>query len=459
MTKILYLYVKGGPPLEHTFPRIAGRAELHVLALMPLPDTAVDQWRPVCASITEAFDAPRGKELVEFVAEHATAIGAEAVITLSEFAVLLVAHVAERLGQRGASANVVRARDKRLMRETWRAAGVPIPRFRRVESEEDLRDGVTSLTPPVLLKPAWGAGSVAQLVLNDPSEVPDAWHEVGEALRLGGEVGMNELYQSGTDADLLVEEIFTGTTEGWYSAPGYGDYVSVEGIVANGVYRPLCITARLPVIPPFTEVGSTAPCVLPEPLQRKIEDVSRQAVDALELGTCGTHTEIKLGADGSVTVIETGARFGGVMITREIEEVFGIDPIAMLADELLGRDVSYPARMHVSADRAAASVAVIPTDAAGNPWHTTPLWRPDLVDWSAILSPGSAIEQVPAFSMPVGEPVPAYDTSGGSRNWLGLFVVTANDAETLRRDCVAVLDGLEAALGAVSPTAPETPRH
>ena len=33
MKKILYVYVKGGAPLETAFPSIAAQGELHVLAL------------------------------------------------------------------------------------------------------------------------------------------------------------------------------------------------------------------------------------------------------------------------------------------------------------------------------------------------------------------------------------------------------------------------------------------
>jgi biotin carboxylase len=446
MSKILYLYVKGGAPLEHAFPRIAAQGELHVLALMPMPDAARDEWLPACTSITEITDVPHGEQLVDLVAEHAWRIGAEAIITLSEFAVLLVAQVAQRLGLAGAGPDVVRARDKRLMRETWEKAGVPIPPFRRVSSRQDLADAFADLTAPMLLKPAWGAGSVAQLVLHTADDVDLAWDEVAEALHKGGQAGMNELYAPDTDRDLLVEEIAAGSVEGWYEVPGYGDYLSVEGIVADGVYHPLCITGRLPVIPPFTEVASTAPCALPVSLQRRIEEVSRQAVDALGLGTCGTHTEIKLGRSGELTVIETGARFGGVMITKEIETVFGIDPIGMLARQLLGKPVDYPGAMLVDGDRAAASLAVIPTDAAGTPWRTRPRWQPQAVAWEEILSPGTTVESVRAFEYPVGDQVPVYDPSGGSRNWLGVFMVTAKDRETLRRDCTAVLNGLEEAL-------------
>ncbi|MBP2479311.1 biotin carboxylase [Crossiella equi] len=444
--KILYLYVKGGAPLEHVFPRIAGVGELHVLALMPLPEAAREEWRPACTDIVEWDTQVRGEALVDLVARHAKDIGADAILTMSEFAVLLVSEVAQRLGLPGGGPGLVKARDKRLMREAWAEAGVPIPRFRRVDSEADLAAAMTELTPPLLLKPAWGAGSVAQLVLRTPEDVAPAWRQVALALELGHQVGMNELYAPDTDRDLLVEEILPGSVRGWYDDDRYGDYVSIEGIVADGVYHPLCITGKLPMVPPYTEVASTIPCALPEELQRRIEDISRAAVDSLGLGTCGTHTEIKLGPDGTAAVIEVGARFAGLLVVRQIEEVFGIDPIAMLVRELLGEPVDYPPAMLIEGERAAASLAVIPTDAAGTPWATTPHWRPSAVDWGALLHEGTRIDQIKAFAMPEGEPVPRYDPSGGSRNWLGVFFLNARDAESLRADCNAVLNGLEAAL-------------
>ncbi|QNE16893.1 hypothetical protein F1D05_01990 [Kribbella qitaiheensis] len=139
-----------------------------------------------------------------------------------------MANAADRLGLAGAGPGIRVARDERLMRQAWQAAGVPIPRFRRVDSAADLHGAPAALTPPLLLKPSWGAGSVAQLVLTSQDQVADAWAEIEQALELGGQVGTNKLYEQNTDADRLVEEIMGGTTEGWYSEPGYGDYLSVE---------------------------------------------------------------------------------------------------------------------------------------------------------------------------------------------------------------------------------------
>ncbi|MEV7770343.1 ATP-grasp domain-containing protein [Kitasatospora sp. NPDC086791] len=446
MKRILYVYVKGGAPLEYAFPRIADCGELHVLALAPLPTTAEELWRPSCSSIELVPEAPRGDALVELIVAHARSVGADAVLTLSEFAVLAVAHAARRLGLAGPGEGIVRARDKRLMREAWAAAGVPIPGFRRVDSLADLEAALAEFTPPLLLKPAWGAGSVAQIVLHSAADAAPAWGEIERGLRAGGRVGMNELYAPDTDRDRLVEEIVQGSTEGWYEEPGYGDYVSVEGIVADGVHRPLAITAKLPTVPSFVEVASTSPSVMAVPLQRRIEEVARQAVDALGLENCGTHTELKLMKDGELVVIETAARFGGLLTTRQVHEVFGLDPIGMLVRQLLGERVDYPEAMLTDGVRAAASVAVVPADAFGVPWRTRPVWNPQAVDWPGLLSPGSTIEAVPGFAMPTGEPVPAFDPSAGSRNWLGVYLLGAVDADTLRRDCNAVLNGLEAAL-------------
>lgn len=446
MNKILYVYVKGGAPLEYAFPRIAACGELHVLALAPLPTTGEEVWRPSCTSVEPVLDAPRGDDLVELIVEHAKAIGADAVLTLSEFAVLAVAHAASRLGLAGAGEGIVRARDKRLMREAWAAAGVPIPGFRRVDSLADLDGALADFTPPLLLKPAWGAGSVAQIVLDSPADAAPAWAGIERGLQAGSRVGMNELYAADTDRDRLVEEIAQGSTEGWYEEPGYGDYVSVEGIVADGVYRPLAMTAKLPTVPSFVEVASTSPSVMAVPLQRRIEEVSRRAVDALGLENCGTHTELKLMKDGELVVIETAARFGGLLTTRQVHEVFGLDPIGMLVRQLLGERVDYPEAMLTEGLRAAASLAVVPADAAGVPWRSSPVWNPEAVDWRSLLSPGSTIEAIPAFAMPAGGTVPAFDPSAGSRNWLGVYLLSAVDAATLQRDCNAVLNGLEAAL-------------
>lgn len=185
------------------------------------------------------------------------------------------------------------------------------------------------------------------------------------------------------------------------------------GIVADGHYHPLCITGRMPTIAPFTERASLAPAALPDALQHRIEEVSRAAVDALGLDTCATHTEIKLGADGAMWLIETAARFGGVMTTRQVETVFGFDMIGMLVRQLLGREVAYPERMLTEGEGAAGSLVVLAVDAEGRPWTELPTWDFEAVDWASLVAPGSRVEPVREHSLAPGSPVPRYEEAGG----------------------------------------------
>lgn len=445
MKRILHVHAPGGAPLEHAFPRLSACGELHVLAVGPLPETTQAQWRPNCTTVTDRSDeALSGESLVTAIVDHAQALAADAVVFLSEFMVLAVAEATQRMGMPGPGRGALFSRDKRLMREVWQETGVPIPRFRRVDSEGDLYRGFSELRSPLLLKAALGAGSVGHLILRDRLDLASARDRVVQAMRASWVGG--ERYISDADERVLIEEIVEGSTDGWYDVPGYGDYLSVEGIVAGGSYHPLCITSRIPTIPPFTELSNNAPCVMPEHLQRRIEEVARRAVDSLGLDTCGTHTEIKLSYAGQLYVIESAARFGGCMVTKEVEAVFGIDPITALTKILLGEKPELPSQMLLEGEGAAASLALIPASADGKPWTSTPVWNSQTANLAELVSPRSSIEIIPGLSIADGTRIPPYDPSAGADNWAGIFFLTAPDASTLLSDCYSVLDGLEAHL-------------
>lgn len=446
MARILFVFARAGTPLAYSLPRIALNGEVHVLGITPLPTADAAVWRASCASVIDssALDL-HGEAAIEHIVEHASRLAVDAIFTSSEFAVLAVGEAARRLGLRGVGPKAIRSRDKALMRDTWAAAGVPIPKYRRVGTIDDLRAAFDELSPPLLLKAAWSAGSIGQFVLNKATEIDEAWRKAEEAMLEARTAGFGEMYEIDTDSDFIVEEIINGSTEGWYEdGQRYGPYVSVEGIVAGGVYHPISLTGRMPTIPPFIEPANLAPCVLPEPLQRKIEAVATAAVDALELDTCGTHTEIMLGADHELFVIESAARFGGCMLAKEVETVFGVDMIQMLARELLGEPVRYPERMLTEGSRAAATLALIATDSTGRPWQRSVVWDDANLDWSALVSPGTSVDVVEQMTMPRGGRIPDYDPdNGGALNWAGIFYVEADDAETLLKDCYSVLDDLQ----------------
>ncbi|WP_327403460.1 ATP-grasp domain-containing protein [Streptomyces sp. NBC_01288] len=447
---VLLVYARGGPPPSEAVPKVAATAgrRVHLLLLDPLPATATDAVMPCCDSVTDLTGTrPEPRQLIDTIVELARFTAAEAVLTFSEFALLAVAEACERLGLRGPGPGALQARSKRLMRRTWEAAGLPVPRFRWVDSLADLERAWAALAPPVLLKSAWGAGSIGQVILEEAAQLPGAWEHMRGALSAARARGMSELKAREADFELIAEELIPATTESWYDRPGYGDYLSVEGMVVDGVYHPVCVTGRLPTVADFTELGNMAPCVLPEELQHEVAEVSRRAVDALGLATCGTHTELKLMADRRLCLLETAARFGGLLLTQQIEAIHGVDLVAALTRAHLGQDPGLPDGLLTGRGRCAAgSVNVLATDSRGRPWTTRPVFTPETVDWDRLLSPGSRIRVAPDFTVPSGTRLHGYRPGHGSLNLAGVLLLTAPTPEVLLRDAGAVLDGLETGL-------------
>jgi biotin carboxylase len=447
LPSILLVHARSGPPPSHAIPKVAAVAPTHLLAVTPLPPVALAAARQCCISITDvSAERLRGDLLVRRIVAEARRLRAEAVLSMSEFAQLAVAQAAEELGLRGCGPNAARARNKRLMRQAWAGRQVPVPKWRLVGSVSDLRRAWDELTHPILLKSAWSAAAVGQVLIERRDDIADAWERAGAGMRAGAQASFTELRHESGD-EFLADEIIRSTTRSWFDDPRYGDHLSVEGVVCHGVYYPVCVTAKPRTIAPFTERGNFTPCVLPEHLQRLVEDTARRAVDALDLGTCGTHTELKLLDGQRVCMLETASRFGGVMVVREVEAVHGVDMIGALARALLDEDPMLPKEMLTDAGQGAAgSVAMYAVDSAGRPWQSLPEFDPGRIDWRALVSPGTRVEVVPDLTADAGTPMPPYDPPRGYLNSAGLLYLTSATAERLIDDAYAIMDGLEGAL-------------
>ncbi|WP_425543891.1 ATP-grasp domain-containing protein [Streptomyces crystallinus] len=445
------MHAKGGPPLGHVLSRAAARAEVHLLALSALPPVVAGSARRLCASVDTPSDAP-SRDLVSLIVSRARAVGADAVLTFSEYAVVAVAEACEALGLAGTGRAAALARDKRLMRRTWREHGLPQPEFRSVATESDLYEAAASLPFPLLLKAAWSAGSTAHQIIRSPYEVSAAWRRSREVMAESAQLGYAELHVAEAQGHYVVEQIVTGTASEWFDEPGWGDYVSVEGVVADGTFHPVCLSGRMPTVEPFTERAGITPAPLSQDAQDRVVALARQAVDALGLRDCGTHTEIKLGADGRMWLIETAARFGGAMTVPQIEDVFGLDLVGMLVDHLLGRPVEWPEHA-LTPDRArgaAGSLVVLAVDGRGEPWHDRKVWDPAAVK-DVTLSRGSELSVVAESSLADGEVVPVYDPAAGANTMAGLCLLSATDARTVLRDFEALVDALPRVLPAARP--------
>ena len=443
----------GGAPPEFALPRLRRHGDVHALMVARFSPAVDDVMRESCASVRWVDqDAPMPDTIVGVARE----VGADAIVAFSEFAIVAVAEACAELGLRGPGPNVVLSRDKVEMRKVWREHGLPGPAFEPVRSLADLERAAPRLPTPFLLKPTWLAGSQGQVVVDDDTDLTAVWERVVNVVDEMERARMYDFMTVGRGTQFVAEEIIASSTDSWYETEGYGDYVSIEGLVVGGRYHPIAITGRLPSIPPYVELGFPAPSVLSEDRQRQIEELARAAVDALELDYCATHTEIKFQRDRRLCLLESAARIGGAMIPRIVYEAFQVDLIDLLLRALLGRDLDLPERMLTSGPpggQAVASLMLVATDSKGRPWRTLPAFRPDRVDWSRLTSPDTEVEIVRGQTLPSGSPMPAYSPTAGTRNYAGTLFLRSPDPVTLQADCLRIVDGLEAALEEVEAAA------
>lgn len=442
--KILYVYAPAGPPLDYAFERIARRGEIHTCVVTKPSDYQMEVLRRHSASMLDLTDRAPEAALAE-VERLAHELKPDAIVTFAEYLLKSVSEIAHRFGVRGVGPNVDLGRNKVLMRDRWREAGIPQPAHVAVSEPQHL-ERIATLRMPIIVKLAYGAGSIAQQVVHEMRELDGAIARLLEASAAAQKAGKHEYTETHAFPLLIAEEIIPSTTESWYDVDGYGDYLSVEGIVRDGIYHPLAMTGRLRTIPPYTELGNVAPCILEDDKKARIVAEVTRAVQALGFENCATHTELKLTANGGMSFLETAARMGGVAIAKELDSVFGIDYVGLFIDTVLGEPCEIPAFEANPPRCAAASVALIGCDSTGTPWDSRRSFTPAQVDWAGWLGEQTQVNIERAQAIPEGSPMPVCSLSAGQMNYAGqAFVVCPTPAE-LRTAAYALIDGLETRL-------------
>lgn len=102
------------------------------------------------------------------------------VLTNWEPLVMLAARLRERWGVAGMSVDTARGfRDKELMKERLRAAGLRVPRSRRVRTADEVRAASEEVGYPLVLKPIAGAGCADTYVVASRAELEAALPRLG----------------------------------------------------------------------------------------------------------------------------------------------------------------------------------------------------------------------------------------------------------------------------------------
>ncbi len=276
--------------------------ETHVFAWAAgdVGETAADHFYPI--SIVEK----------EEIYHKCKEIGVDGIVSIaSDLAVVAVNYVAARLGLSGNSEEcTLLATNKHHMRKAFAAAKDPSPASILVENIGDL-EKYPALHFPVIVKPLDRSGSRGIQRLEGTEGLAEA---------------IEEAKAQGFVKQALVEEYVEGQ-----------EY-SIECISWKGEHRLLAITRKYTTeAPRFIETAHLEPgCEDPSTADR-IRQVVFHALDTLKICYGASHSELKVAADGSIRIIEIGARMGGDFIGSHLVEMStGFDFVRAVIETALG---------------------------------------------------------------------------------------------------------------------------
>jgi len=264
---------------------------------------------------------------------------ADAVLTMVELSVPIVARICEQLGLPGPRpAAVDAARDKHETRAALRRAGLPTPRTHLIKSQTDLATAATTVGFPAVLKPVSGAASLGVKKVESEAELQNVFDDVQKELNslmvVSGALVQNDGSGAGVQAskvvntNVLLEQYLDGTE------------VDVDVVMSEGEWRYAAITDNGPTVEPwFNETWAAIPSLLPLQQQRELKELAVACVKALGFDGGVFHVECKYTSTGP-QLIEVNARMGGGPVHEHNIQSWGVD----LVEEAIFIALGIPSR-------------------------------------------------------------------------------------------------------------------
>jgi biotin carboxylase len=268
-----------------------------------------------------------------------------AVVGVDDLTTVAAAAIAERLGLRGSAvAAVAAARDKYQMRQCLAAAGVPIPRFRRIALKDDPFLAARGVAFPCVLKPLALSASRGVIRANNVDQFITAFRWIAALLQ------RDDVDARGDAGQFLLAEQYIPGVE-----------VALEGLLVGGVLQTLALFDKPDPLegPFFEETIYVTPSRLPATAQAAIERVTASACTALGLSEGPVHAELRVN-DAGPWVLEVAARSIGGLCSRTLRFGTGMTLEEIILRHALGWPIATLTR-----ERRPAGVMMIPIPRAG----------------------------------------------------------------------------------------------
>jgi biotin carboxylase len=268
-----------------------------------------------------------------------------AVVGVDDVTAPVAAAIAERLGLRASAAAAVGAtRDKYQMRQCLAAAGVPVPRFRRIALDETPLRASRGVEYPCVLKPLALSASRGVIRANNADQFIAAFARIRTLLQ------RDDVTVAGDAARYLLAEEYVPGLE-----------VALEGLLTGGELHTLALFDKPDPLqgPFFEETIYVTPSRLPPAIQDALRTTTTAACGALGLTEGPVHAELRLNDDGP-WVLEVAARSIGGLCSRTLRFGTGMTLEEIILRHALGWPIATLER-----ERRAAGVMMIPIPRAG----------------------------------------------------------------------------------------------
>ena len=290
------------PPEMRQYTRGLCEVGARVLGVGDTPRSALPQ--DLHRHLADYLEVPRimdEDDVIERVSAWLRGRGVDRVLTNWEPLVILAARLRERWGVPGMSSDTVRGfRDKQLMKERVRLAGLRVARSERVRTVGQAREAAGRLGYPMVIKPIAGAGSADTYRVDSDGDLDQA------------------LVRMGNVPEASCEEFIEGR-EFTFDTICIGGQPVFENVAE---YLPKPLEARLhewlsPVVITVRDLGQAH-------VHPGVE-LGRRVLGALGMGDGFTHMEWFLTPSGEAVMGEIGCRPGGACLVDQMNYTIDAD--------------------------------------------------------------------------------------------------------------------------------------
>ena len=243
----------------------------------------------------------------------------------SDYAVPIVAYVAEKLGLPGNSIKVAETYTyKSKFRKFCQENGIPAPKAVVIDISNPDYGIMSDLRYPVVVKPADSQGSRGISKVTEPSGIKDAAENAARYAR-GNQVVVEEYFQGRE----IVCEGFVINGEYYNVAFGDREYFSLEGL--------------------FIPSKTRFPAFLSEDAKKKLIENEKRIASKLKTSFGIVHSEYLINENDEFVVIESALRGGGVYIASHLVPLStGIDLTKVLVSAMRGKYDECIEKLHPS---------------------------------------------------------------------------------------------------------------